>query len=101
MEPEPPPSSWLVAQNLLTALEAAQQQNTVAESSQGWGENNNTSGSSTGVNATVILQQMINSMQEMKSYNMADHEDNVNSRRKGQLWWKESLLVFLFKKCNG
>ncbi|KAJ8643000.1 hypothetical protein MRB53_004748 [Persea americana] len=83
VEPEPPPSSWLVAQNLLTALEAAQQQNTVVESSQGWGENSNTSGSSTGVNAPVILQQLINSMQEMKSYNMADHEDNVNSRRKG------------------
>ena len=65
VEPEPPPSSWLVAQNSLTALEAAQQQNTVAESSQGRGENSNTSESSTGVNAPVILQQLINSMQEI------------------------------------
>ncbi|XXG81612.1 hypothetical protein AAC387_Pa09g2201 [Persea americana] len=65
VEPEPPPPAWLVAQNLLTALEAAQQQNTVAESSQGRGENSNTSESSTGVNAPVILQQLINSMQEI------------------------------------
>lgn len=65
MEPEPPPPSWLVAQNLLTALEAAQQQNTVAESSQGRGEHSNTSESSTGVNAPDILQQLINSMQDI------------------------------------
>ncbi|RWR95850.1 E3 ubiquitin-protein ligase AIP2 [Cinnamomum micranthum f. kanehirae] len=65
VEPEPPPPSWLVAQNLLTALEAAQEQNTVAESSQGRGEHSNTSESSTGVNAPDILQQLINSMQDI------------------------------------
>lgn len=62
MEPEPPPPSWLVAQNLLTALDAAQQLNTVAEPSQSLEENSNTSESATGVITPGMLQELINSM---------------------------------------
>lgn len=64
VEQEPPPPSWLVAQNLLTAFAATQEWNATAESSHSHGENTRASESIPGVHSPEIIQELMNSMQD-------------------------------------
>ncbi|MQM22940.1 hypothetical protein Taro_055998, partial [Colocasia esculenta] len=61
--PEPPPPSWLVAQNVLTTLAASQDWNTLAESSRGQGVNNNSTDEVPRV--PEFVQQLINNVPEL------------------------------------
>lgn len=83
MGPEPAPPAWLVAQNLLTTLAAAQDSASLSESSGGQEENNTATESAVSSLLPESIRELLNSLEGMNGFPDLDNAIEASLREIG------------------